>query len=55
MITVRKTTENEVILLSEILIFPYAIGALVFHFKSRNVIVNLDNKMIERGYEKVKV
>ena len=44
-----------VILLSEILIFPYAIGALVFHFKSRNVIVNLDNKMIERGYEKVKV
>ena len=44
-----------VILLSEILIFPYAIGALVFHFKSRNVIVNLDNEMLERGYEKVKV
>ena len=44
-----------VILLSEILIFPYAIGALVFHFKSRNVIINLDNKMLEKGYEKVKV
>ena len=44
-----------VILLSEILIFPYAIGALVFHFKSRNVIVNLDNEMLERGYEKIKV
>ena len=44
-----------VILLSEILIFPYAIGALVFHFKSRNVIINLDNEMLERGYEKIKV
>lgn len=42
-----------VILLSEILIFPYAVGALVFHFKSRVIIDNLDKKMIEKGYIKV--
>ena len=42
-----------VIILSEILIFPYAIGALVFHFKCRNIIADLDNKMLEKGYEKL--
>ena len=42
-----------VIVLSEILIFPYAVGALVFHFKCRNIIKDLDNKMLEKGYEKV--
>ena len=36
-----------VILLSEILIFPYAVGALIFHFKCRNIITDLDNKMLE--------
>ena len=41
-----------VILLSEILIFPYAAGALVFHFKCRNIINDLDKKMLEKGYEK---
>jgi len=41
-----------VILLSEILIFPYAFGALVFHFKCRNIIDELDKKMLEKGYEK---
>ena len=43
-----------VILLSEILIFPYAVGALVFNFKCRNIIGELDEKMFERGYEKRK-
>lgn len=42
-----------VIVLSEILIFPYAVGALIFHFKSRNIINDLDKKMLELGYEKV--
>ena len=41
-----------VILLSEILIFPYAIGALVYHFKCRNIISELDKQMLEKGYEK---
>lgn len=41
-----------VILLSEILIFPYAFGALVFHFKCRNIIKDLDKKMLKKGYEK---
>lgn len=40
-------------LLSEILIFPYAFGALVFHFKCRNIIEKLDSKMLEKGYKKV--
>lgn len=34
-----------VILLSEILIFPYAIGALVFHFKNAGIIKKLDELM----------
>lgn len=42
-----------VITLSEILIFPYAIGALVKHFKDIHMIDNLDNKMKELGFEKV--
>ena len=42
-----------VIVLSEILIFPYAVGALVFHFKNRNIINDLDNKMSEKGYKKI--
>lgn len=39
--------------LSEILIFPYAIGALIYHFKCRNIINILDKKMLDMGYEKV--
>jgi len=42
-----------VIVLSEILIFPYAFGALLFHFKSRNIVNELDNKMMDKGYEKI--
>lgn len=41
-----------VCVLSEILIFPYAFGALVYHFKCGNIIKKLDNKMLEMGYEK---
>lgn len=42
-----------VIILSEILIFPYAFGALVFHFKSSKIITKLDNIMNEKGYIKI--
>lgn len=42
-----------VIVLSEILIFPYAFGALVFYFKNGKLIKNLDSKMINIGYEKI--
>lgn len=42
-----------VIILSEILIFPYAVGALVFHFKSSQVLDKLDKKMIENNYIKI--
>jgi hypothetical protein len=42
-----------VIVLSEILIFPYAIGALVFHFKCRNIIYELDSIMLGNGYKKI--
>ncbi len=42
-----------VVLLSEILIFPYAIGALVFNFKCRNIICELDEKMLNIDYVKV--
>lgn len=41
-----------VIVLSEILIFPYAIGALIFHLKCRNIINELDDYMLEKGYKK---
>lgn len=42
-----------VIVLSEILIFPYAIGALIFYFKGPWVIKKLDKIMLEKGYEKI--
>ncbi len=38
-----------VIFLSEILIFPYAIGALIFHFKNAGLIKKLDKLMISHG------
>lgn len=41
-----------IILLSEILIFPYAIGALVFHFKSIKIIDKLDFEMERLGFKK---
>lgn len=42
-----------IIVLSEILIFGYAFGALVFHFKCRKIIDDLDAIMLEKGYEKI--
>jgi len=42
-----------IILFSEILIFPYAGGALVFHFKNANLIDKLDGIMKEKGYKKI--
>ena len=42
-----------VILLSEILIFPYAIGALVFHFKSIKIIDKLDQEMNRLGFKRI--
>lgn len=39
--------------LSEILIFPYAIGALILYFKNRNLVYNLDQKLLEIGYRKI--
>lgn len=41
------------IILSEILIFPYAIGAFIFYLKNCNIIKRLDQKMEEEGYKKV--
>ncbi len=38
-----------IIILSEILIFPYAVGAIIFHFKNATLIKKLDNLMIENG------
>lgn len=40
------------IILSEILIFPYAIGALIFQFKNSQLIKKLDLIMKEKGYIK---
>lgn len=42
-----------IIVLSEILIFVYAGGALVFHFKNASLIKKLDNIMLDMNYEKV--
>lgn len=42
-----------IIILSEILIFPYAVGALIFHFKCASLIEKLDNIMLEMNYEKI--
>lgn len=39
--------------LSEILIFPYGVGALIRYFKNGKMINNLDNKMNELGYVKI--
>lgn len=44
-----------IIVLSEILIFPYAIGALINYFKGNKLVKKLDEKMFELGYEKVEV
>lgn len=44
-----------VILLSEILIFPYAGGALWFHLSNYKLIANLDEEMKKLGYEKIKI
>lgn len=41
------------IILSEILVFPYAVGALVFHFKNLEIIKNLEEKLRKLGYKKV--
>jgi len=42
-----------VIILSEILIFPYAIGALVYYFKNAKLIDKLDNIMLKHNYKKI--
>lgn len=42
-----------VIILSEILIFPYAIGAFVFYFKNRKLIKKLDEKTDQLGFKKI--
>jgi len=42
-----------IILFSEILIFPYAVGALIFHFNSSTIINKLDNIMKEKNYTKI--
>lgn len=43
-----------VIILSEILIFPYAFGALIFYFKGPKSIKKLDGIMLEKNYLKIK-
>ena len=40
--------------LSEILIFPYAVGALVSYFKNGKLVSHLDKKMAEIGYIKIR-
>lgn len=42
-----------VIILSEILIFPYAIGAIIFYYKNATIIKKLDKKMYKEGYIKI--
>ena len=42
-----------IIVLSEILIFVYAIWALIFHFRCYSLIDKLDSKMLEKGYKKL--
>ena len=44
-----------VIILSEILIFPYAVGALINHFKEYKILEKLDNEMKELGFLKVDI
>lgn len=40
------------IVLSEILIFPYAVGGLIFHVKSAKIVDKLDKIMLEQGFVK---
>ena len=42
-----------VCILSEILVFPYLIGSLIYYFKASTLVKKLDAKMKELGYEKV--
>ncbi len=42
------------IILSEILIFVYGIGALIFYFKNAHIIDKLDKIMQEKGFSKIK-
>ena len=42
-----------VMILSEILIFPYSIGALINYFKHYKLIEKLDELMIENNFIKV--
>ncbi|MDE6661199.1 MAG: hypothetical protein K2J93_05210 [Anaeroplasmataceae bacterium] len=39
--------------MSEILIFPYAIGAVIFHFRNAGLIKKLDQLMTTHGCVKV--
>lgn len=41
-----------VIILSEILIFPYALGALIIYFKNQNLLKLMDKKMLDMGFNK---
>lgn len=43
-----------IIVLSEVLIFPYAIGAFINFFKGNKIIKKLDDIMDKKGYRKVK-
>ena len=42
-----------VITLSEILIFPYAIGALVLYFQGKKILTKLDEEMSKIGYYRI--
>ena len=42
-----------VIIFSEILIFPYAIGRLVYYFRTLTLIKDLDDNMFEQGFVKI--
>ena len=44
-----------VLLFSEILIFPYAVGALVYYFQNASLIKKLDTHMSNIGYDKVEL
>lgn len=41
------------IIFSEILIFPYAIGRLVYYFRTLTLIKDLDDKMFQQGFIKI--
>lgn len=42
-----------IIIFSEILIFPYAVGALIYHFKNAKLIKKLDKMMLDNGCIKI--